>query len=79
MRLFMPPPSRILICPLCIGRSQYTGQAPAIFVFYHRQPTFRSLFYFLKLLNHMGFGGLAKIEVTTANIEKTKNVDKEVS
>jgi len=26
----------------------------------------------------MGFGGLAKIEVTTANIEKTKNVDKEV-
>jgi len=27
----------------------------------------------------MGFGGLAKIEVTTANTEKTKNVDKEVS
>jgi len=27
----------------------------------------------------MGFGGLAKIEVITANIEKTKNVDKEVS
>ncbi len=75
----MPPPSRILICPLCIGRSQYTGQAHVIFCFFHRQPTFRSLFYFLKLLNHMGFGGLAKIEVTTANTEKTKNVDKEVS
>ena len=75
----MPPPSRILICPLCIGRSQYTGQAHVIFCFFHSQPTFRSLFYFLKLLNHMGFGGLAKIEVTTANTEKTKNVDKEVS
>ena len=73
----MPPPSRILICPLCIGRSQYTGQAPVIF--FHRLPTFRYLFYFLRLLNHMGFGGLAKIEVTTANTEKTKNVDKEVS
>ena len=75
----MPPPSRILICPLCIGRSQYTGQVPVIFCFFHRLPTFRYLFYFLLLLNHMGFGGLAKIEVTTANTEKTKNVDKEVS
>ena len=75
----MPPPSRILICPLCIGRWQYTGQAPVIFAFLHRQPTFRSLFYILPLLNHLGFGGQAKIEVTTANIEKTKNVDKEVS
>ena len=75
----MPPPSRILICPLCIGRWQYTGQAPVIFPFFHRQPTFRSLFYFVNLLNHMGFGGLAKIEVTKANTEKTKNVDKEVS
>ena len=74
----MPPPSRILICPLCIGRRQYTGQAP-VFFFFHRLPTFRYLFYFLLLLNHMGFGGLAKIEVTTANTEKTKNVDKEVS
>ena len=27
----------------------------------------------------MGFGGLAKIEVTTANIEKTKNIDKEAA
>ena len=75
----MPPPSRILICPLCIGRWQYTGQATINFFFFHRLPTFRYLFYFLRLLNHMGFGGLAKIEVTTANIEKTKNVDKEVS
>ena len=75
----MPPPSRILIYPLCIGRSQYTGQALAIFVFFHRHPTLRSLFYFLKLLNHMSFGGLAKIEATAANTEKTKNVDKEVS
>jgi len=75
----MPPPSRILICPLCIGRWQYTGQAPVIFAFLHRQPTFRFKKKFLRLLNHMGFGGLAKIEVTTANIEKTKNVDKEVS
>ena len=74
----MPPPSRILICPLCIGRSQYTGQAH-VFFFFHRQPTFRSLFYFLKLLNHMGFVGLAKKEVTKANTEKTKNVDKEGS
>ena len=75
----MPPPSRILICPLCIGRWQYTGQAPVIFAFLHRQPILRSLFYILSLLDHMGFGGQAKIEVTTANIEKTKNVDKEVS
>ena len=75
----MPPPSRILICPLCIGRLQHTGQAPVIFFFFHRLPIFRYLFYFLRLLNYMGFGGLAKIEVTTANIEKTKNVDKEVS
>ena len=75
----MPPPSRILICPLCIGRWQYTGQAPVIFVFFHRHQILQFLLYFLRLLNHMGFGGLAKIEVTTANIEKTKNVDKEVS
>ena len=75
----MPPPSRILICPLCIGRSQYTGQAPVIFVFVPRYPNFQFLIYFLLLLNHMGFGGLEKIEVTTANTEKTKNVDKEVS
>ena len=75
----MPPPSRILICPLCIGRSQFTGQAPVIFAFYHRHLTLRFYLYFLWLLNHMGFGGLAKIEVTTANTEKTKNVHKELS
>ena len=75
----MPPPRRILICPICIGRWQFTDQAHVIFEFLHGQPTFRSLFDILPLSNHMGFGGLAKIEVTTANTEKTKNVDKEVS
>ena len=75
----MPPPSRILICPLCISRSQYTGQAPVILYFFTVNQPSILFFYILPLLNHMGFGGLAKIEVTTANIEKTKNVDKEVS
>ena len=34
---------------------------------------------FSSAVDYIGFGGLAKIEVTTANTEKTKNVDKEVS